>query len=140
MKFLIDECLSPELVKLALAYGHVASSHVVWLGLGGQKDWELKREILANDWTFVTLNAIDFRGPKAKPGSKGQYAGVDLHAGLICLGGSGTISLDDQLELFEHALLALADDADLVNQVIDVWLEVDDQVQILRYALPTSRR
>lgn len=42
MKFLIDECLSPELVLLAHEHGYGESSHVVWMGLGGWKDWELK--------------------------------------------------------------------------------------------------
>jgi alkylhydroperoxidase family enzyme len=32
MKFLVDECLSPELTKRALARGYGESSHVVWLG------------------------------------------------------------------------------------------------------------
>lgn len=42
MKLLIDECLSPELTRLAHAEGYEESSHVVWLGRSGLKDWELK--------------------------------------------------------------------------------------------------
>ncbi len=76
MKFLVDECLSPELVKLAHAKGHGEASHVVWLGRAGLKDWELKPVILGGDWTFVTKNSVDFRGPADSPGTKGQYAGV----------------------------------------------------------------
>ena len=87
MKLLVDECLSPELIKLAHEKGYGQSSHVVWMNRGGSKDWELKRLILEGDWTFVTRNAVDFRGPADDPGSKGQYAGVALHAGLICLNG-----------------------------------------------------
>jgi hypothetical protein len=34
MKFLFDECLSPELTKLAHAKGYGESTHVVWLGRG----------------------------------------------------------------------------------------------------------
>ena len=75
------------MTKLAHARGHGESSHVVWLGRGGLKDWELKPLILQDDWTFVTKNSVDFRGPAGKPGSKGQYADVALHAGLICLNG-----------------------------------------------------
>jgi predicted nuclease of predicted toxin-antitoxin system len=74
MKLLIDECLSPELVKLAQSRGHVESSHVVWLGKSGWQDWSLKAIIIEGDWTFVTRNSIDFRGPATEPGSKGQYA------------------------------------------------------------------
>ncbi len=28
MKFLVDECLSPELVEIARLYGHLESTHV----------------------------------------------------------------------------------------------------------------
>jgi len=87
MKFLVDECLSPELTKLAHAKGHGESPHVVWLGRAGLKDWELKPIILGGDWTFITKNSVDFRGPAERPGTKGQYAEVALHAGLICLNG-----------------------------------------------------
>jgi hypothetical protein len=52
---------------------------------GGWKDWSLKTVILDGDWTFVTKNSIDFRGPASEPGSKGQYGDVAVHAGLICL-------------------------------------------------------
>jgi hypothetical protein len=51
MKFLVDECLSPDLVKLAHDRGHGESSHVVWRRLQGKKDWELKPFILDGDWT-----------------------------------------------------------------------------------------
>jgi hypothetical protein len=70
MKFLIDECLSPELTKHAHTKGHGESSHVVWLGRAGLKDWELKPIILDGDWTFVTKNSVDFRGPAERPGTK----------------------------------------------------------------------
>ena len=54
MKFLIDECLSPQLAKMAIEKGHGETSHVVWMKMGGLKDWELKPIILEGDWTFVT--------------------------------------------------------------------------------------
>jgi predicted nuclease of predicted toxin-antitoxin system len=38
MKFLIDECLSPELAKLAQDRGYGQSSHIVWMKLSGLKD------------------------------------------------------------------------------------------------------
>ena len=88
-KFLIDECLSPDLAALARDRGFPESSHVTWLGKAGWQDWELKRFILEQDWTFVTRNSGDFRGPATQPGSKGQYADVPLHAGLICINGPG---------------------------------------------------
>ncbi|MFZ1430226.1 MAG: DUF5615 family PIN-like protein [Geminicoccaceae bacterium] len=137
MKFLIDECLSPELTRLARVQGHGESSHVVWLGLAGRKDWKLKPLVLAGDWTFVTRNAVDFRGPPMKPGSKGQYADVTIHAGLVCLNGPSGMDLDMQLELFEQALDELAADADLVNQVLEITWE-EDALHVRRYRLPDT--
>jgi hypothetical protein len=136
MKFLIDECLSPELAKMALEQGYGETSHVVWMKLGGLKDWELKPIILDGDWTFVTKNSVDFRGPKDKPGTKGQYADVAIHAGLICLNGPPGMDLDMQIELFEQALTELDSDGDLVNRVLEVFLENEDELRVLRYALP----
>ncbi|HLQ89472.1 MAG TPA: DUF5615 family PIN-like protein [Xanthobacteraceae bacterium] len=138
MKFLIDECLSPELAKLAHARGYGESSHVVWRKLGGRKDWELKPFIVDGDWTFVTKNSVDFRGPTSNPGSKGQYADVAIHAGLICLNGPEGMNIDMQLELFEQALHELSTDADCVNQVLEIVLDEDDEVHILRYRLPPN--
>ncbi len=135
MKFLIDKCLSPELTKLAHAKGHGESSHVVWLGRAGLKDWELKPIILDGDWTFVTKNSVDFRGPAERPGAKGQYADVTLHAGLVCLNGPPGMDLDMQIELFEQALDELEVDADLVNRVLEITWE-EDALHIRRYQLP----
>ena len=138
MKFLIDECLSPELAKIAIEKDHGETSHIVWLGLGGYKDWELTPIILDGDWIFVTKNSVDFRGPRDKPGTKGQYADVAIHAGLICLNGPPGMDLDMQIELFEQALLELDADPDLVNQVLEITLDDDDDLRVLRYALPAE--
>ena len=118
MKLLVDECLSDELTKLAQRRGHAEASHIAWVGKHGWKDWELKAVILDGDWTFVTKNSIDFRGPDDAPGSRGQYADVALHAGLICLNGPVGMDLDLQLELFEAALDELDCDNDLVKSGI----------------------
>ena len=136
MKFLIDECLSPELAQLAWEAGHGESSHVVWLGLAGRKDWELKPVILGGDWTFVTKNSADFRGPAERPGTKGQYADVAIHAGLICLNGPPGMDLDMQIELFEQALGELNSDSELVNQVLEITF-AHEALHIQRYRLPT---
>lgn len=135
MKLLIDECLSPRLVQMAQDAGYAESTHILWLGKGGWKDWELKPLILDGDWTFVTKNSVDFRGPAAAPGSKGQYADVAIHAGLVCLNGPMTMDLAMQLELFEEALHELEEDGDLVNQVLEVTM-TDEEIHILRYLLP----
>ncbi|WP_324765015.1 DUF5615 family PIN-like protein (plasmid) [Sinorhizobium meliloti] len=94
MKFLIDECLSPQLAKMAIEKGHGETSHIVRMKKGGLEDWELKPIILEGDWTFVTKNSVDFRGPKDKPGTKGQDADVAIRAGLIWLNGPPGMDLD----------------------------------------------
>lgn len=135
LRFLIDECLSPDRVRLAVAAGHVQSSHVVWMGLTGRKDWELTRIATAGDWTFVTKNSVDFRGSPARPGTKGHYSNVPIHNGLVCLNATAGMDLDMQLELFEQALRELARDGDLVNKVLEISLE-GEEFRIQRYSLP----
>jgi chromosomal replication initiation ATPase DnaA len=47
MKFLIDECLSPDLARMAWVRGHGESSHVVWFGrrFGGRDHTTVLRAI-----------------------------------------------------------------------------------------------
>ena len=136
MRLLVDECLSPDLTNCAHNRGH-ESSHVVWLGHGGLKDWQLKRHILEGDWTFVTKNSVDFRGPASNPATRGQYADVAIHAGLICLNGPPAMNLHMQIELFTRALDELDADWDLVNQVLEITME-SARVHVLRYRLPQA--
>jgi hypothetical protein len=138
MKLLVDECLSPRLAKLAHELGFPESSHVSWIGKAGVKDWALLPTIVAGNWTFVTRNADDFRGPPGAPGTKGEYRKLSLHAGLICLNGPVGMDLAMQVALFEAALEQLATDSDLVNRVLEVTLEdpTDALFRIVRYALP----
>jgi predicted nuclease of predicted toxin-antitoxin system len=83
MKLLVDECLSPELTKMARDRGHGESSHVVWLGKSGIKDWDLMRLVLESDWTLVTKNSYDFRGRVDSPGSKGELGKIELMRALF---------------------------------------------------------
>jgi hypothetical protein len=137
LKFLIDECLSLDLVEVAINSGFPESSHVVWLGKAGWKDWELKPFILEGDWTFVTRNSVDFRGSANDPGAKGQYADVAIHAGLICIKGPDGMTAEIQCELFQAALEEIADAEHFVNEVIEVDLEgLEEDLTIRRYNLP----
>ena len=137
LKFLIDECLSLDLVEVARHRGFTQSSHVVWPGKAGWKDWGLKPFILDGDWTFVTRDSIDFRGPAEHPGTKGQYADVALHAGLVCMNGPSGMNLELQCELFSAALDEIGDIDQLVNEVIEVDLETTGtEITIRRYPLP----
>ena len=91
-KFLIDECLSPDLATLARQRGFAESSHVTWLGKAGWKDWELKHFILDEDWTFVTRNSSDVKGGVKVDqcgGAKGSHLGPEKDVGLAGAGASG---------------------------------------------------
>jgi hypothetical protein len=139
VKLLIDECLSPELTKMARERGHSEASHVTWIGKGGRKDWQLKPIIIDDDWTFVTKNSVDFRGPSDAPGSEGQYSDVVIHAGLICLNGPIGMDLELQREMFAAVLDELDRDGDMVNQVLEISLpDPEDEFEILRYKLPSD--
>jgi len=136
-KILIDENLSPSLAADAQGRGFLCS-HVNHIGKTGTKDWELKRTILEGDWTFVTNNSIDFRGPADKPGSAGEYADVRLHAGLVCIDAPSGLDLSLQRQLFALILDELAKNGDLTNQLLEVAVKKDGKVELRRIALPAE--
>jgi hypothetical protein len=137
VKFLIDECLSLDLVAVAHGRGFMESSHVVWMGKAGWKDWELKPFILEGDWTLVTRNSVDFRGHADNPGATGQFADIPLHAGLVCINGPDGMTAEIQCELFEAVLEDIGDAQQLVNEVIEVDLEsLEGEFTIHRYPMP----
>jgi hypothetical protein len=136
-KILIDENLSPSLASGAQRKGFLCS-HVNHLGKTGTKDWELKRVILDGDWTFVTNNSTDFRGPVNEPGSSGEYADVRLHAGLVCIDSPFGLNLDLQRQIFGLILDELVKNGDLINQVLQVDVRKDGRVELERFALPAE--
>ena len=120
-RFLIDECLSVELAGLAWRRGYQAS-HLRDLDLLGRKDAELAPIIFEGDWCFVTKNARDFRGPDEAKGSAGEYAGIDLHAGLVCIHGPPEgFTKAEQLEAFAVALDLIEQHGnDATNMLVEV--------------------
>ena len=135
LRLLIDECLSPDLVDLAVAAGHVQSTCLRDRGLLGTQDWTLIKHVLADDFTLVTVNAQDFRGHgQHAPG--GLYATIELHAGLVCLNSARSMDLRMQRNLFEAALDALAELPDLINQVLEVVEDENGEVSVIVYDLP----
>ncbi|PZR75324.1 MAG: toxin-antitoxin system, toxin component, PIN family protein [Stutzerimonas stutzeri] len=125
MKFLIDECLHTSLVAVANEDGH-DGYHVNWLGLSGEKDWDLMPRIVAGDYTFVTNNARDFRK---------LYSNEEIHAGLIIIVPQVVPAL--QRDLFELILQEIASGDELLNEVIEISIE-DDEALLTRYSLPTA--
>lgn len=135
LRFLIDECLSPELVQVACAYGYVESTCVRDRGLQGTKDWQLIEYVVANDFTLVTNNAVDFRG--GGPGNLGgEHARQPIHAGLVCLVSDLGMGLQSQLDLFRIALEELKNHPDLVNKALDLFETGDGEVEVSIYDIP----
>jgi predicted nuclease of predicted toxin-antitoxin system len=118
--FLIDECLSPDLVGLAHARGHHAT-HVVFRGLAGVRDDELMPVIRKEGFIFVTNNAKDFRK---------LYSLENIHAGLVIIvpGGAPTPA---QLRFFTNALDVLETMPDLVNRILEVYSDGSVVIQNL---------
>ncbi|MBI2372377.1 MAG: DUF5615 family PIN-like protein [Deltaproteobacteria bacterium] len=69
MRFLIDECLSPELARRLVGEGYDATS-LRDRGRLGLKDAEVLRFCVEEDRTLVTQNAQNFRK---------LVAGIDAH-------------------------------------------------------------
>lgn len=126
MKFLIDECLHASLVALARSCGHDAD-HVNWIGLRGWKDWRLMRRVVADDYTFVTNNAHDFRK---------LFAREPLHAGLVVI--VPNVPPTEQQELFLAVLDQLPADRDLVNRALEVSRSPAGDVALAEYELPPA--
>ena len=134
-RLLIDECLSPELVGLAIAGGYVESTCVRNRGWAGTKDWQLIEYAVANDYTLVTHNSVDFRGNG--PGKLGgEHAKQPIHAGLICLNSVRAMDLDRQCDLFKVALRELSMMKDLVNQALELFELEDGSIELEIYDIP----
>lgn len=133
MRFLIDENLTPDLCAIAHAE-LIEASHLRDLGLLQTKDWHLAPIIFEGGFSFVTNNGSDFRGNPEHPGQRGEYAHVELHAGLICL--NGVVNYADQIAAFEAAIEILRQKNWMLdNGVLEVWL-IDGRFEIDLYDLP----
>lgn len=137
--FLVDECLSPRLAINARNRGHQAT-HVTWMGKGRRDDHVIGELAQAHNLTLVTKNSIDFRGSSVRGSKGGVYAGIPLHAGLVCINGPVGMDLRIQAELFEIALDEIASDPDLTNMALEITLENqrDLHVTVERYIIPSD--
>lgn len=133
-RFLIDECLSPDLVRLAINSGYTDSTCIRDRGLAGKKDWELMSFIIEEGFTLVTNNNVDFRD-KNPPAPGGLYAKQEIHAGLICLNMPHRL-LAQQREIFQLVLGELANFPDLYNQAMEVYVGEDGSIEYTTYYLP----
>ena len=123
MRFLIDECLSIDLVSIASQAGHEAR-HVVHVGKAGWKDWNVARHAAEGDFVLVTNNAGDFRR---------LYGTQPLHAGLVII--IPNVNRAAQQQLFRAALDELAGLGEPINRVLEVDID-GDEVTFDLYDLP----
>lgn len=123
MKFFFDECLDPELTKVAFAAGYEATCSRD-RGMLSVKDWNLAPYVVEHDFVLVTHNSRDFRGKSAGTGGNPGFLTKDSHPGLVCLNqdapGGMTSSLQEAL--FKEALAEIANNniTDLMNQVLEI--------------------
>ena len=102
------------------------------------KDHQLIERVVAEDFTLVTRNSIDFRG-NGPDDLGGEHARQPIHAGLVCLNSEAPLTKALQVALFEYTLdLIASHGADLVNQALDVFLMPDESVRWHRYAIPAG--
>ncbi len=125
MRFLIDECLTVDLVAVAGQAGHEAH-HVARVGKAGWKDWNVARYARDGDFILVTNNASDFRR---------LYAAQPLHAGLVIM--IPAVGRILQQRLFKTILDEIAILGEPINRVIEVDLDGDD-VTFAVYDFPSS--
>lgn len=136
LRFLIDECLSLELVTMAHNRGF-AADHVAHLGLASSQDHELMPIIIKRNYTLVTSNSMDFRGNAVKPGAKGHYSPYDIHAGLICInpGPRGTRKI--HVDGFDVALNEIQKNGlDMVSTLLEVTWDQESKTFSTRMSHP----
>jgi predicted nuclease of predicted toxin-antitoxin system len=124
IQFLVDECLTLDLVEVAARHGYNAF-HVAHRGWTSKKDSFLLQRLLEEDLTLVTNNWKDFRPMLRR---------ARLHAGAVVL---PNVRLGDQVRLFDRALRAIRlpdPPLDMVNTV----LEVDASGRVAVYDLPET--
>jgi len=130
VKFLVDECLSPDLVAIARARGHGESTHFTWLGLRSRKEWAIVRRAIADGYVLVTNNTTDFISLLRRE---------KVHAGLVCLNvAHGLMSLDVQKRLFALAVDRLGD-REPINELLEITLTKHRSVVVERYDLAAAK-
>ena len=122
MRFLVDECLSVELVTVAAEAGYEAH-HVAHVGKAGWKGLECAAPRLRE------------RFRPSHEQCSGLYAEQSLHAGLVIL--IPNVTADLQKRLFCRAVDKLTEYGEPINHVLEVGLDGEDVIFEL-YELPPA--
>jgi predicted nuclease of predicted toxin-antitoxin system len=128
VKFLIDECLSPQLARLAHARRFGESMHVNWRGLNGEADGAVLACAVERGYVLVTNNVNDFLI---------RIGREEVHAGLVCLDmPDERKSRALQMRLFERALEEIGE-IEPLNEVLAIAV-VGDEIDIDRFRWPSE--
>jgi predicted nuclease of predicted toxin-antitoxin system len=116
-KLLIDECLTPELVRIAKEDFGLFATYVPWLGKPprGQKSWkdpDIVDRVAEDDFVLVTNNRRDF--------VRRYYRerGLDLHNGLVVI--IQKVDLRTEMTLFRAVLEHVLSMEDTVNKLVEI--------------------
>ena len=128
--FLIDECLTPALVKIAKERGYFAQHVSRIKDLKGKSDRKVTQYALENSMIVVTNNLVDFDQ---------IYRTREAHPGLIFMSASGNlINRETHILMFENALEELEESL-FSNEVIHIHIDEDRnkdiQLTLKRYTL-----
>lgn len=116
MKILVDENLTPDLVRLGNERGYYTTC-VLHLGLAGRKDFELVSYCIENDFVLMSIDDGD---PKTLAESEG------IHPGLVFLDARGYDHMFIQavaaIDYIEEQAAAAGEEPTsfMVNKVVEV--------------------
>ena len=116
-KFLIDECLSPEMVGIVRNEFGYFGTHVTWLGTppdGSKswKDWDIVDRLQQDPHILVTNNRRDFVDHYF------ERKNLNPHEGLIVLIEKGDINL--QTNLFRRVVAYIEQLDSTVNCLVEI--------------------
>jgi predicted nuclease of predicted toxin-antitoxin system len=123
-RFLVDENLSVKLPEVGSS-ARLRATHVIHLGLGEWRDWNILDLVQKDGWVLVTNNAVEFRS---------RYRAIEIHPGVVFP--LPSVRREQQLILFQAALDEIAINPDLTNQALDVGVSEDAKTVVRRYAQP----
>lgn len=110
-RLLIDECLSPQLVSIAVDHGYDAT-HARYMGLAAASDWRIASFVEGTDYIFATNNARDFLR---------LYEKMPIHNGLIVI--LPSVRAAEQCRLLAAVLDHLDSLPDLINKCLAIDIE-----------------
>lgn len=125
MRFLVDECLHVSLAGVLQEAGFEAHQ-VSHFGLQGASDQALYEKAIAEDFVFITNNAVDFLK---------LYRTSEIHAGLVIFRPNERPAL--QIAMLRAVLAELGDHADLINTVVEVRID-GEEIVTETYAMPPA--